>query len=375
MTSSEISRIKRWFAVAAVAFAVLAGFVWTFHWFDAKFHRITGPAEFIWVQHRLASGQPVVFFATRDFSLPDRRDYVHVEVLGDPEYTLWFNGEIVGGNRTSAYKKYRFDVYDVTSRAHSKRNRIVVAVRSADGVGGLLVSVDTGPMGENRVVTDRQWHLYREWTEALPRHDPESIAAEAPVVIGRPPVGRWNFPERKSAEPYPPDEALLPPSRVIEFEAALPRIEIVSGVAVAGVEKVHARAFDFGPVTARARLQLPAPFREAAPAPPHRKKRSYASIFENALSRLYRHHVTRHLELPGASMGVIRIRYANHEVELRRQGEIESLVIAEGEQTVVDPERRSFRYLIVYDSAVSASVLVPQETIRKAPSEGSSRED
>src|SRR5438132_14426924 len=60
--------------------------------YGEKFFEVTasGKAQWIWMQHRLADGNPVAFYATHDFDLPPQRLFTHLKVLGDPEYTLFF---------------------------------------------------------------------------------------------------------------------------------------------------------------------------------------------------------------------------------------------------------------------------------------------
>src|SRR6266851_1179542 len=91
--------------------------------YSHKFFDVTGRAQWIWPQHRFAANVPVAFFATRDFDLPKNR---------------YFTGREVGGRRTA--EDMALDVYDVSTLAHDGPNRIVVAARSANGVGGLLAS-------------------------------------------------------------------------------------------------------------------------------------------------------------------------------------------------------------------------------------------
>src|SRR5713101_4485864 len=107
--------------------------------YSHKFFDVTGRAQWIWPQHRFAANVPVAFFATRDFDLPKNRYFTRIKIAGDPQYTLYFNGREVGGRRTA--EDMALDVYDVSTLAHDGPNRIVVAARSANGVGGLLASV------------------------------------------------------------------------------------------------------------------------------------------------------------------------------------------------------------------------------------------
>ena len=137
----------------AIATLGLFLFIAAFHrlnlLYSHKFFDVTGRAQWIWPQLRVAANVPVAFFATRDFDLPKNRYFTRIKIAGDPQYTLYFNGREVGGRRTA--DDMALDVYDVSTLARDGRNRIVVAVRSANGVGGLLASVDITPEYQNMV--------------------------------------------------------------------------------------------------------------------------------------------------------------------------------------------------------------------------------
>ena len=114
--------------------------------FSVKISNRTGKALWIWKETRLSRGEPVAFFATRNFVLPKTRAFVKIKVSADPQYTLYFNGREIGG---AAENGSTLDVYDVSDLALDGVNRIVVAVRSANGVGGLLATVDVSPNVED----------------------------------------------------------------------------------------------------------------------------------------------------------------------------------------------------------------------------------
>ena len=74
--------------------------------FGRKFFDVSGPARWIWPQvDRISNELPVTFFATRDFALP-AKPLLHEDLksLGDPEYTLYFNGT---GDRGDARRRMR----------------------------------------------------------------------------------------------------------------------------------------------------------------------------------------------------------------------------------------------------------------------------
>ena len=51
----------------------------------------------------------------------------------------------------------QLDMYDVSGLARDTGNRIMVAVRSTNGVGGLIAAVDIKPEIENLIVTGADW--------------------------------------------------------------------------------------------------------------------------------------------------------------------------------------------------------------------------
>lgn len=319
-TSRSTARpnLKRNWTIAIVLLLLFTGFVRLHEFFSHKFFSNTGTAKWIWFDHPLASQQPVAFFAVRDFELPQKRDYVKLKVAGDPEYTLYFNGIEVGGTRDA--EKSVLDVYDVTSIAKTGHNRLVASLRSANGVGGFLLSLDTSRGQENVVVSGPDWKLFSSWSESLIVNDPREERPSSPLLVGPPPIGRWNYLHPQPKELTPIVHTILYPVASRQFSTSLPEIVTVSGVTVAIAKPASAAAYDFGPVRGRARLEV------------HR---------------------------PGPR--TVRIRYANVESEFQQSGEIVPLVLARGETIVTDPDIRSFRYVIVYGESVDATVVRPGE--------------
>jgi hypothetical protein len=105
----------------------------------------------------------------------------------------------------------------------------------------------------------------------------------------------------------------------MEFVAKVPTIRVIGGMAVAIAEPTRAKAFDFGPTSGRLRLTL----------------------------------------LPGQVVPpLVRVRFANASDELTAiEGEILPFAFAAGENTLIDPEVRQFRYVIVYGGRATADVL------------------
>jgi hypothetical protein len=302
-------------ALAAVLITFSLSRLWLLY--AHKFYDVTGPAEWIWAPHQLSRDIPVAFFATREFDLPANRYFTHIKIAGDPEYTLWFNGTEIGGRKLGDARA--LDVYDVSDIARSSANRMVIGVRSGDGVGGIIASVDTAPEVQNVVVTDGVWHIVRRWMDDLMVRDPDRAAISAPMILGRPPVGRWNYLGEQEVKRAVPPSTVIAPRGGFDFKTALPVVEIRAGVAVTVPQRKRATVYDFTPITARARLTL-----------------RYTSSVAH----------------------VVNVRFANERSELYfLEGPVDQFVFAAGERTIVDPVERRFRYIMVYGSEATADAV------------------
>ena len=316
-SSSSTDELRRWTIVIVVGFLFVAAFTQLNAVYGHKFFDITGRAKWIWPRVQMSSEFPVVFFAARDFDLPKNRYYTHIKIAGDPEYTLYLNGrEIASRSLTDASA---LDVYDVSALARDGRNRIVVAVRSVKGVGGLIVAVDLAPETENYIVTDRAWKLTRVWTPELLLHDVPRM--ETPIEIGEPPVGRWNYLQPRAAAIANEARTIAEPHAAFQAKTRLPEVKVVSGTAIGSTRPVRAWGFDFGWLDGRARI-----------------------VRDRDISLCQ----------------VIEIRYANAREELLAvEAKTHSIVFASGETSVIDPETRHFRWIGVYGRPARAEVLAP----------------
>lgn len=301
-----------WLKWATVLLVIVTFFTTTHAFYAAKFERTTGEAEWLWTWNWVSRQKPTVFFATHDFELTEGGPWVKINVTADPMYTLFFNEVEVGGGRWE--RSGSIDVYDVSDLAISGINRIVIAVRASDGVGGLLASVDTGPLSRNVVVTGDQWRLSHEWTPQLLRSDPPE--AVPPRLLGAPPYGRWNFPPKRERDRYEAGGYVLHPTASSTAPVTLRRIAVVGGVAIAAREDLQARIYDFGRVSGRPRIAVP----------------------------------------PGEKR-VVRFRTVSDLNHLDDGDTPSSLVLAPGEQTVTEPEPRAFRYFVALDPIESVEVL------------------
>jgi hypothetical protein len=302
--------------ITLIAAALFGSYSYLYRFFSDKFYRTTGEASWIWRSgERLSKGAPAVVYAATDFEVPEGMHHVKVNVVADPEYMLYLNGQPIGGNVFAVSRA--IDVFEVTTLVKKGTNRVVIACRSANGAGAILASVDFGPMRRNLIVSDESWRIF-------PRFDPRIMTpgwvegSRAPLVFGPQPFGRWNYLDRVEREIDRAEQRELGAAAVEGFDTALPEIRTPSGVAVVVSRPVSARAFDFGPIEGRARFIRPTA------------------------------NETR----------VVQVRYANHESEFEVEGPTHPLVFAEGELDVLDPPRRSYRYIIVYAPDVEARAQV-----------------
>lgn len=310
------SKLMRRFTLAVLAIlGVTAAVSSLLRFYQRRFDNYTGTAKWIWASTQLSRNEPVVFFAARDFDLPATRAYTHVKIFADPEYTFWFNGRGIAGRRV--HESRDIDVYDVSALARTGKNRILVSARSTNGVGGLLASVDIAPEVENLIVSDGSWRIFRRWDDALPLRD--AGRSERPMVIGEPPVGRWDFLQPVEGKFDPPPRRVVGPKSAVSFKGSVPAVRIVEGVAVAISQPERATAFDFGFTSGRVRFTL---LRDE-PIPP-----------------------------------VVMFRYANVADEFRTtEAQVWSTPFGEGERSITEPESHNFRYVIVFGGRARAEVV------------------
>ena len=285
--------------------------------FGAKFYNPVGPAQWIWAEHEMSREIPVVFFATRDFDLPETRQYTRIKVLGDPEFILYFNGREVGGSRVR--RSGEIYLYDVSELARTGSNRMVIAVRSTNGVGGLVAALDTDPEAENVVFTDRRWKIFRRWRPDLLYYDPLDLPWGRPMLLGSPPVGRWNYFEPVNAPAPRSFQRVIVPRASWSFKGSVPIIRVRDGIPIQTVQTTRAQAFDFGFVRGRVRLTI---------------------NYDNGVSRFVK----------------IRLTNTREETALVDWSLI-PFTFAAGENVVVDSETHSFRYVVVYGGQATADVI------------------
>lgn len=315
--------MRRLTIVLAMIFAFTAAFTHLDRIYSRKFFDITGNARWIWAQHRMSDNVPLAFFAARDFTLPANRFYTHLKVLGDPEYTVFFNGREIAGRRLDDHRgeteERVLDLYDISELARTGRNRLVIAVRAPSGAGGLIASIDIAPETANWVVTGGDWKIYRRWDPRILLADVPDAPWEPPAIIGSPPVGRWNYLQAVARPLVPLPTQVTPPVDAFEQMAFIPKIRTTGGVAVAGSEEARATAFDFGFMKGRVRL---------------------IDDRDRAVSQ------------------TVNVRFAFDRAELRlAEWNLRPLVFAPGEHTLTTPEIHDFRYAMVFGRGVRAEVV------------------
>jgi hypothetical protein len=317
ISASDRDLMKRLTIVLAFVFFFTAAFSTLNRVYSKKFLATTGGAQWIWARHRMSDNQPVAFFAARDFDLPATRYYTRLRIAADPEYELWVNGKEIAGRQTGVQPT--LDLYDISSLVQTGRNRVVVAIRAPKGVGGLLASIDIAPETENWIVSDGSWTIYRHWHPDLPRRNVAGVFSQPPMIIGPPPVGRWNYLTIVARPPEAPPAKTLPPRDVFPMLTYLPAIRMRGGIAVAVADRARATAFDFGFTRGRVRL-----VRDAS---------------------------------PGVSR-VVNVRFANIRPELGYLDfNLRPVVFAPGELAVTTTEPHNFRYVMVFGRGVRAEVV------------------
>ncbi|MGN6185617.1 MAG: hypothetical protein ACTHQM_18415, partial [Thermoanaerobaculia bacterium] len=302
--------------VFALLFILTAGFSHLVRVYSQKFYDVTGEARWIWAQHSMSAGAPVAFFAARDFELPENRIFTQIKVLGDPEYTLYINGQKVAGQLVGEDRKIQ--LYEISDLVKTGRNRVVIGVRAAQGFGGLIASIDIGPETRNWIVSDSSWRIYRRWDEALLARDLDT-GWETPMIIGEPPIGRWNFLDIENAQRAIAVQEVQQPVDSFEVDGFIPKVKTQNGMAIATVDPAKGMAFDFGFTRGRLRLTT---------------DRDYA--FSRA----------------------VMVRYANVRDELPLiEWTLRPVVFAPGERVVEIPESASFRYVMVFAKDVRVEVV------------------
>ena len=175
----------------------------------------TGRAEWIWARGATEAGQPMAFYAVRDFDLPTLPAQAELRIAASEEYLAWLNGFPVGAGWGGAHPP--LDRWDVRQLVRPGGNRLVVEARSSWGAGGLLASLQAD--GDQPVVaTDDQWRVFRVHRLGIVRGWLPLDSGEAPQVWTLPPTARWRIPQPQPVRVVtalrPPTTRVLMPRRV-----------------------------------------------------------------------------------------------------------------------------------------------------------------
>lgn len=281
--------------------------------FDRKINTRTGRAEWIWIAHDFSSRAPVAFAAVAEFTPPPDRMFAHLLLSVRPEHTLYVNGTLVGAAAVGEPQVHR---YEIGPFLREGSNRIVVVARAADGVGGVLATVDYGNLRRDMMSTPGNWRVTRDIGQAMTA---PLATMDPPVSFGPPPAGPWNYPRLVAADARTGEAGAVPASSVASASLVLPEISILSGVAVMRPRPTAARIFDFGPTAARIR-------------------------FDRAARN---------------DVSTVEWRTANDPSEFALEARPSVSVLAGGENTYTTPDVERFRYVIVYDEETEVSAVAP----------------
>lgn len=192
------------FVLAAVV-VVAVGAVVAAGWRAVRARELpTGGAEWVWAELPERLPSPVAFYAVRDFSLAGvagawEAGDAGLRMLADEEYVVWVNGRRVGSNRYAVGAPV--DVYEVGDLLLPGMNRLAVELRSSRGAGGLLAAVVATEDERVLVASDESWRIVREWTAGLVEGWVPVPGEERATSWGRPPTGRWGWPELGAVRP------------------------------------------------------------------------------------------------------------------------------------------------------------------------------
>lgn len=176
----------------------------------------TRSAAWIWSPGAEAGKAPQTFFAVRDFVLTFPPDEAWLFAQGDEEAHVYLNGEPVLLYRYADNDPLA--VVDVAPVLLPGANRIAVELRSAQGMGGLLVSLETKGREQVWVGTDEEWRIVRSLTAETMVAGTPIVDSQPAEVLSLPPAGRWGRP-RAGGVRLQLREQLLRPEGVLPHRA------------------------------------------------------------------------------------------------------------------------------------------------------------
>lgn len=172
----------------------------------------TGDARWIWIDRGEANEEGGVdFFAVRDVELAGYPARARIACQADEEYFLYLNGTLVGSGRHRDGRP--LDAYEVGYLLEPGSNRIALELRSGRGEGGLLFDLRLEGDESRRLGSDADWRIVRGYSDEMLLPGEPLPDSEEPLVLGRPPVGRWDLPRIDAATPVFGDLLLDPAGR------------------------------------------------------------------------------------------------------------------------------------------------------------------
>jgi len=176
----------------ALILVLLGGGARSLDWAWRQWVCPTRGAAWIWDPGARAGTAPETFLAVRDFELAFPPIEARLFAQGDEEAHVYLNGEPI-----LLYRYHENDplaVVDVADRLLPGANRIVVELRSAQGMGGLLLSLETEGREEIWVGTDGEWRIVHSLGPTTLETGAALPESEAARVLSLPPAGRWGRP-------------------------------------------------------------------------------------------------------------------------------------------------------------------------------------
>ncbi|MCP4657248.1 MAG: hypothetical protein GY856_17705 [bacterium] len=206
---SWVDRPVRFFTVALVVVLVAAAVERGGAALRTRFSEPGLGACWIWAPGVDRSGEPIAFYAVRDFELAeDQRGWI--SIVADESYVLFVNGLRVG---SSSYRPNApADLYEVSDYLDAGWNRIAVELRSSRGAGGLLASLRLGEPHRAVLLSDRTWRIFRRYKAGILKGWPLA-GGERAQGWQRPPAGRWRLRRASEARPQPSVPWEFPPVR------------------------------------------------------------------------------------------------------------------------------------------------------------------
>jgi hypothetical protein len=132
------------------------------------------------------------FFAVRDFEVDAVPTNARLLIAADEGYVVFLNGHPIGSGR---YRRGQpMDAYEVAERLIEGTNRFLVELRSARGVGGLLLSLTVQGSDTTLVLSDGGWKIVDQYRDPLKWPGTPLSGATTARVWDVPPTGRWGRP-------------------------------------------------------------------------------------------------------------------------------------------------------------------------------------